>query len=523
MGYIMKSSFRILSCTLVTVILFAAVGLAQLANDYRTNGSGSWSSASIWQRYNGSSWVNASAAPNGTHTTTIQSADSVYFDVAVSIVDTLKNQGKMGGVDNLTITSTGVYQHDRDAGSLPVATWADGSTLLITGSVGSAPSNGRQNFYNVTFNTPGLTANLNLGWDSITIRGNITVENTGASRWQMAAPTANDSSVFSVMGDIIVTGGSYSSNGTSNANTRVVIHQYGNIVVTGGNLSVSRGSQGSGTGSTRWYLHNGNFSMTNATTQNSNPTNAWFVFDKPGTQTLTLGAGNTLTSLPIVVATGTTLDMGTSKLRGSGLFTLSAGATLATAREGGIDSALANSGTITLSPAANFIFNGSVPQVTGVLLPATVNDLTIQNAAGVTLTQALTIDGVLHLKSGVFDNTIAFTLGPSGSVSSEGGSLLVPLGVDAANGLPRTFFLDQNHPNPFNPSTTIRFGLPGASTVRAQVFDVTGRVVATLFNGRMEAGIHELRFEPERLSSGVYLIRVQAGASTATRQMVYCK
>jgi hypothetical protein len=306
-----------------------------------------------------------------------------------------------------------------------------------------------------------------------------------------------------------------------------VIHQYGNIVVTGGNLSVSRGSQGSGTGSTRWYLHNGNFSMSNATTQNSNLTNAWFVFDKQGVQTLTLGAGNTLSSLPIEVSAGTTLDMGASKLRGTGRFMLDAGATMATTLGGGVDSAvnpLVVTGPIAMDTGASFMFSGSATQVTGMTMPATVNNITINNSAGVTLSRATTINGVLHLVAGVFDNTIAFTLGAGGSISYEGGSLLVPLGVGPGpDQLPTKFFVNQNYPNPFNPTTTIRFGLPAEAQVTAKVYNMLGQAVATLFTGKMIAGVHDLTFNPVNLGSGIYLCRIQAGNAVQTRRMMYIK
>ena len=520
----MKTVYRLL----LALTLFAASSasvLAQATGDYRTNGTGggNWSVATTWQRFNGTSWVAALAPPTGSEVITIQSTDSVGFNVAASISDTLINRGRFGGANNLTIGGTGIFQQDRDAGSLPVATWSTGSTLLITGASATAPSNGNQSFYNVTFNTPSLAANLNLGWDSITIGGNITVMNTSSSRWQMTAPAVGDSSLVTIMGDVIVTGGAFSSNGTSNANTKITIHQYGDIIATGGNISVSRGSQGSGTGSTRWYLHDGNFSMSNATTQNSNAANAWFIFDKPGTQTLTLGTGNTLTALPIVVASGTTLDMGVSKLRGSGRFILNAGATLATASDGGLDSAVNVTGTLTLDAAANYTYNGSIAQITGLTLPTTVNNLVINNPAGVTLSQTTTINGVLRLVSGVFNNTIPFTLGPTGSISYEGGSLLIPVSVDEETTVPLTFFVDQNYPNPFNPSTTIRFGLPKSSFVSAKVFDLLGREVATIFAGRLTPGVHVLEFDASHLSSGAYLARIQADGTVNTTRMMLVK
>lgn len=521
----MKSIYTVLF-VLCLPLVFSLNAFAQATGDYRSNGTGggNWSVTTTWQRFNGTSWVAALAPPTGSEVITIQSTDSVGINVAASISDTLINRGRLGGGNNLTIAGGGTFQHDRDGGSLPVATWSTGSTLLMTGSTGVSPDNRNQSFYNVTFNTPGLLSNLNMGWDSVTIGGNISVINTSSARWQMTAPAAGDSSIFTIMGDIIVTGGAFSTNGTSNANTKIVVHHYGDIIVTGGNLSVSRGSQGSGTGSTRWYLHDGNFSMTNATTQNSNPTNAWFVFDKAGTQTLTLGSGNTLTALPIEVRAGTTLDVGVSEVRGSGLFTLNAGATLATGNDGGLDSAISVTGNKVLSTGASYTFNGSVAQVTSLSMPATVNNLVINNAGGVTLTQATIINGILRLMAGVFDNTIPFTLGPGGSISYEGGSLLIPVSVDLeSTTIPVEFGIEQNYPNPFNPSTTIKFSIPQSSHVLLEVFGLLGQSVSRLVDEQLSPGSYRVAFDASNLPSGIYIYRLQSGSTSLTGKMVLMK
>jgi hypothetical protein len=350
---------------------------------------------------------------------------------------------------------------------------------------------------------------------------------------------AADTAIVTIMGDVVVENGAFSSQGTGNAQTVFEVHHYGNVVVTGGNFSVSRGSQGSGSGSTRWYLHEGNFSMENATTQNSNPANAWFVFDNEGTQSLTLGAGNTLTALPIVVSSGTTIDMGSSVLGGSGIFTLNEGATLMTALAGGVDEIFsAVTGTVTLADGSSYGFNGTAAQVTSTRMPATVTDLIINNAAGVTLSQATTINGVLRLMAGEFDNTIPFTLGPNGSISFEGGTLRLAVSIKSReNNVPESFFVEQNYPNPFsangrgtptgaafgNSSTTIRFGLPSASHVTVEVFNMLGQKVATVFDGRKEAGMHDLQFSAANLSSGMYLYRIQAGEVVSVKRMVVGK
>ncbi len=64
-------------------------------------------------------------------------------------------------------------------------------------------------------------------------------------------------------------------------------------------------------------------------------------------------------------------------------------------------------------------------------------------------------------------------------------------------------------PNPFNPSTKIAFGLRHEGTVALRVYDVQGRLAATLVNGRMSAGSHEVEFDGARLASGVYMMRLQ--------------
>jgi hypothetical protein len=80
-------------------------------------------------------------------------------------------------------------------------------------------------------------------------------------------------------------------------------------------------------------------------------------------------------------------------------------------------------------------------------------------------------------------------------------------GKDAS--LPREFALLGNYPNPFNPSTTIRYTMPEAGNVTVQVFDVLGRHVTSLALGAQPAGEREVVFDARNLSSGVYLYQVQ--------------
>ena len=80
--------------------------------------------------------------------------------------------------------------------------------------------------------------------------------------------------------------------------------------------------------------------------------------------------------------------------------------------------------------------------------------------------------------------------------------------VDVIN--PAEFVLNQNYPNPFNPSTMISFRLAVDSKVSMTVFNVLGQEVASLINGSLVAGSHQVTFDASSLNSGVYMYRIEA-------------
>jgi len=89
--------------------------------------------------------------------------------------------------------------------------------------------------------------------------------------------------------------------------------------------------------------------------------------------------------------------------------------------------------------------------------------------------------------------------------------------------VPSAFALQQNHPNPFNLRTTIRFALPQACQVALQVFDLAGRSVGAPLQRWYEAGTHEVMFDGTELASGVYVYRLHAGEFRASGKMVLMK
>ncbi len=89
--------------------------------------------------------------------------------------------------------------------------------------------------------------------------------------------------------------------------------------------------------------------------------------------------------------------------------------------------------------------------------------------------------------------------------------------------LPQVFALHANYPNPFNPVTVIPFDLPEDAHVRLSVYDVLGRRVQTLVSADMQAGRHTRNFDAARLSSGTYLVRMEAGSFTSTRKILLVK
>jgi len=136
----------------------------------------------------------------------------------------------------------------------------------------------------------------------------------------------------------------------------------------------------------------------------------------------------------------------------------------------------------------------------------------IQNPIGQLQTdplQPVTVDA-----NAVYRNTVP----PRFSITISG----FALGFDN-NSLPNNFALYPAYPNPFNPSTTIRFDVPEEGFITMNVYNITGKLVETLVNEVFPAGSHSMQWNPVNLSSGVYIVQLKAGETVFNQKITYIK
>ena len=90
--------------------------------------------------------------------------------------------------------------------------------------------------------------------------------------------------------------------------------------------------------------------------------------------------------------------------------------------------------------------------------------------------------------------------------------------------LPDAFTLQPAYPNPFNPSTTIRYSIPETGAVLMKVYDLSGREVSTLMDQVMPAGYHSLSWNPQNTAAaGIYIVQVINGKEVLNQKITYLK
>ena len=90
-------------------------------------------------------------------------------------------------------------------------------------------------------------------------------------------------------------------------------------------------------------------------------------------------------------------------------------------------------------------------------------------------------------------------------------------------GTPGKFYLHQNFPNPFNPTTKINFDMSSDAFVKITVYDVSGKEVSILVNEFVPAGFHNVAFSGQNIAGGVYFYKIEAGNLTSVRKMLLIK
>ena len=98
-----------------------------------------------------------------------------------------------------------------------------------------------------------------------------------------------------------------------------------------------------------------------------------------------------------------------------------------------------------------------------------------------------------------------------------------PVGIDDEVPVPDVYFLSENYPNPFNPTTNVKYGIPEDAHVTINLYDILGRQIGTLVNEDQTAGYHQVQVNGDQLASGMYFFRMQAGDFADTKKMTLLK
>ncbi len=162
------------------------------------------------------------------------------------------------------------------------------------------------------------------------------------------------------------------------------------------------------------------------------------------------------------------------------------------------------------SSSGSYSISGLAPGTYSVGIDRPGFDEVASQSATLTYNNTLTNNGVVKSSSPVIQ-TVNFSV--SSTTTSVASSANIVL----------DYRLGQNYPNPFNPSTTISFALPRAGLTTLKVYNILGQEVTTLLNGYQTSGVHQVLFNADKLSSGVYFYELQSGTFVQSKKMVLLK
>jgi len=206
---------------------------------------------------------------------------------------------------------------------------------------------------------------------------------------------------------------------------------------------------------------------------------------------------------------------------------------------------------INLATKSQPSFNGTTPGCGGSGCHASVNNLVSAEVLN-NLQVRITVSGTTASVAGELVDTSGTVVAVNNSTSSnpfiltapaagtytvnagfknpsrEWGSTNIVVGITGISDKlignnPESYELFSNYPNPFNPSTTIRYALKENGFTTLKIFNIQGKEIATLVNEEKPAGIYEINFDGLNLSSGTYIYKLQSGSYTGTGKMVLIK
>jgi photosystem II stability/assembly factor-like uncharacterized protein len=148
----------------------------------------------------------------------------------------------------------------------------------------------------------------------------------------------------------------------------------------------------------------------------------------------------------------------------------------------------------------------------------------IADSATVTTNQRTIPPGKLNLSTTYFWRVNATTTAGTGPWSDVWSFATVTTDIKKISSqIPCSFCLYSNYPNPFNPSTKIRFDLPVDTKAKITIFDITGKEISKLIDNELTVGTYEYMFNGENLSSGIYFYKLETKKFTDVKSMVLIK
>jgi hypothetical protein len=189
-----------------------------------------------------------------------------------------------------------------------------------------------------------------------------------------------------------------------------------------------------------------------------------------------------------------------------------------------------------------------LPPITSVVLVNSVDQYTVDAYGSLTLPGGATYQALRlkvdrrstvnshtnHTISYLFitNNGVSVNVSPADTLQPNSGTININdvgwdsptlTAVKSTDALPTGFILMQNYPNPFNPTTKIKFGLPENAFTTLKIYDMLGREVKTLVSAEMTTGFHEVEFNANDLSSGIYMYKLQSNNFTDVKKLILIK